>query len=117
MERGRKYAIYGLVLVGGALFTLGAYAKIWEYFQPKEKISNAVVLSIKPYYSTNDVHWSSTGNRLSVDKDQRPIDFPKKKWDPEVEEGDSVDLVVRRSFPVFGLKDEELDGLSIEKSK
>jgi hypothetical protein len=115
MENIRKsigvYATIG-TFVGLASF-LG-YARIWEYRQPKQEIRNAIVTDIKPYYYRNELHWSTSGNRIFIESEKRPIDFPSDNWDKTVEKGDSVDLVVRRSFPLFG---DELDGIHIDDHK
>lgn len=113
-ENVGKYAIAGILTAFAGLTVLGVYAKTWEYRQPKQPIENARVLSIEPRSSTNDLHWTSKGYRLQIEGENRVIDFPVKNWDDTVKEGDSVDLVVRRSFPLFG---NELDGIQIDDHK
>ena len=98
------------------LICLGAYARIWEAWHPKQYIQKGKVLSIQPYTLTNDLHWSSRGYRLHIVGEDKPIDFSSKHCDNAVQAEDTVDAVVRQSFPWFGLKD-ELDGLSINKHK
>jgi len=106
-----KYVVYGLIAVLVGITTLGVYARVWEWMQPQQEINNAVVRSIVPYYyGGGDLHWSSRGNRIYIQGENSPIDFPSKNWNNTVKEGDTVDLVVRRSFPLFG---DELDGFSI----
>lgn len=100
-------------LVGG-IAALGLYARIWEGMQPEETINSAKVLSIEPYNRSNDLHWSSRGNRLRIVGGDRVIDFPRSRWDSSVQVGDTIDLVVRRSFPLFG---DELDGREINDYK
>ena len=94
----------------GVLFTLGMYAKIWEWQQPKQHIPRTKVVSIKPYSSDNDLHWSLRGYRIQIESEERVIDFPSKHWDETVREGDAVAMTVRKSFPLFG---DEFDGLDI----
>lgn len=114
MDRVGKYFAIGVISVVGTLYALGGYARIWEYRQPKQSITQAEILSIGPYSSHNELHWSSKGNRVRTRGEDRVIDFPLKNWDKTVRVGDSVDLVVRRSFPLFG---NELDGISINDYK
>jgi len=90
------------------------YVKIWEYNQPKQKISKAVVSSIESYEYTNDLHFSSRGKKIYIAGKDESIIFPLKHWDDTVGEGDTIDLVVRKSFPLFGNK---LDGLIIDDYK
>jgi hypothetical protein len=94
---------------------VGGYARIWEKYQPRQEIRNAVVTGLEPYHSSNEFHWSSGGFRVRVEGETRPIDFPLGKWDKTVKEGDKVDMTVRRSFPWLGA--EELDGLRIDDHK
>lgn len=91
-------------------FAFGAYARIWECSQEQETRS-AVVRSIRPYSRTgNDLHWSPRGFRAYVYGEDRPIDFPSRKWDETVKENSAVTITTRRSFPLFG---DELDGITI----
>jgi hypothetical protein len=60
------------------------------------------VVSIKPYSSDNDLHWSLRGYRTKIEGENRVIDFPSKHWDETVREGDAVAITVRKSFPLFG---------------
>lgn len=113
-ENIKKYAMTGTVAVFTGLVALGSYARIWEYREPNQPIQNAQIQSIEPYNFRNDLHWSSTGYRVRIDGEDRVIDFPSKNWDDTVRKGDSVDLVVRRSFPLFG---NELDGIQIDDHK
>ena len=110
MDKTPKYLTLGLFCFIGALFVLGVSAKIWEWQQPKQHIPQARVVSIKPYSSDNDLHWSPRGYRTQIEGEDRVIDFPSKHWDETVEEGDTVAMTVRKSFPLFG---NELDGLNI----
>lgn len=112
-----KFITYSLITVASALICFCSYAKIWEMKQPKQEIKNAVVESIEKYYNKGgDLHWSSKGNRIKINGENRLIDFPQKKWDNTVKEGSSIDLIVRKSFPWFGALD-ELDGLYINDYK
>ena len=113
-ENIKKYTVGGIITTFAGLTALGGYARIWEYRQPNQPIKNARVLSIEPYSSHNDLHWTSRGYRIRIDGEDRVIDFPTKNWDDTVREGDSVDLIVRRSFPLFG---DELDGIQINDHK
>jgi hypothetical protein len=116
MRKSQQFVIYVIIALSGILFSLGAYAKIWEALQPEQHLSNMKISSIEQYSSYSDLHWSLRGYRVYVVGEHKPIDFPFKNWDSTVQVGDPVDLVVRRSFPWFGLKD-ELDGLSIQTKK
>ena len=116
MRKSQHYVIYVIIALSGILFSLGAYAMIWEALQPEQHLSNMKISSIEQYVSSSDLHWSLRGYRVYVVGEHRPIDFPLKNWDNTLQIGDTLDLVVRRSFPWFGLKD-ELDGLSIKTKK
>jgi hypothetical protein len=110
MGKIQKYLTLGLFCFIGVLLALGMYAKIWEWQQPKQHIPRTKVVSINPYSSDNDLHWSSRGYRTQIEGENRVIDFPSKHWDKTVKEGDTVSMTVRKSFPLFG---NELDGLNI----
>ena len=105
MNKGQMYVAIVLTTVGSVLVSLGTYSKIWESKQPEQNIPQAKVVSIEPYGSTNDLHLSSRGYRVYIAGEDRPIYIPAKKWDDTVQEGDTVDVVVSRSFPWFGLID------------
>ena len=110
MVQPQKYLTVGLLCFIAVLFAIGMYAKIWESQQPKQHIPQAKVVSIKPYSSDNDLHWSSRGYRTQIEGEDKVIDFSAKHWDETVREGDTVAMTVRRSFPLFG---NQLDGLNI----
>jgi hypothetical protein len=110
MNKVWQYVICGVFIA--FLTSLGIYARIWELRQPKQQMTQVKVISIEPYSLINDLHWSSRGYRVYITNEDKPIDFSSKSWDLTVEVGDIVDVIVRRSFPWFDLKD-ELDGLSI----
>jgi hypothetical protein len=93
---------------------LGAFARIWEWQQPKQHISGAKIISIEPYSFHSDLHWTSQGYRIQVEGEERVIDFPSKHWDDTVEENNTVEMTVRKSFFLFG---NELDGLHIDDHK
>ena len=100
--------IASLVVIGLSFFM---YSRSWESKQEKITLNNPVVTSINRYRG-GDVHWNLNGVRVLIEGEEKPIDFPSRNWDYEIAEGDTLDsLVVRDSFPWFGLF-EELDGLS-----
>jgi hypothetical protein len=109
-----KYISAGLITITAGLASLGAYASIWEYRQPKQTIENAQVLDIMPYRFSNDLHLTSKKYTIKIDKSKSVIDFQEKSWDNTIKKGDSIDLVVRKSFPLFG---DELDGLKIKSHR
>lgn len=117
MRKTQHYVIYVIIALSGILFSLGAYARIWEALQPKQLLSNMKISSIEKYLFSSDLYWSSRGYRVYVGGERRPIDFRSKDCDNTVQIGDTVDLVVRCSFPWFGLKKDELDGLRISRPK
>jgi hypothetical protein len=96
------------------LSAFAGYARIWEYRQPTREIKNAIVTDIKDYYRKSEIHWSTSENRIHINVEEKVIDFPSGRWDNTVKIGDSVDLMVRESFPLFG---KELDGRVIEDYK
>ena len=101
-----------LVAVVSAGTLVGGYAKLWEHFAPNQPIANAVVVSAEPYHSRGgEIHWSSSGFRVRISGVEQPIDFPTNKWDPNIKQGDSVDVTVRSSFPWFCV--DQLDGLEV----
>jgi hypothetical protein len=113
MDRVQKYAI-GVVCVASALLALSAYGRIWEHRQKKQPIYQAEVVSIEPYSSHNDLHLSSAGKRIRIKGEDAVIDFSSKDWDKTVKRGDSVDLEVRRRFPLF---EDGLEGITINDHK
>ncbi len=112
MDKHQKYFIWGIIGIFLAILITGAYARIWEYMQPTFTIKEAMILKKEHYKSTNDLHWNLKGYRVLTDKDKRIIDFPENNIPDSVKEHDTIDLVVRRSFSWFGLKN-ELDGIEI----
>jgi hypothetical protein len=98
----RKYIPTGLVTLAIGLVNLGAYARIWEYKQPKQSIENAQVLDIQQYHYSNDLYWTSNGCKIRIDKLEGLIDFKEKNWDNAIRKGDSIDLVFKKGFPLFG---------------
>lgn len=111
-----KYITYGIISTFCVLIFIGTYVRIWEERQPKRHITKTIVRSIEPYSHTNELHWSFRGFKIYINEVDKPIDFPLKNWDDTVEVGDTVDLVVRKSYQWLGLKD-ELDGLNIDDHK
>lgn len=116
MTKSQQYVIYGIIALLGISPFLGAYARIWEELQPEQHLSNMKISSVEPYSIPDDLHWSLRGYRVSILGESKPIDYPLKNWDNTLQIGDTVNLVVRRSFPWFGFKN-ELDGLSIKAKK
>ena len=117
MKGNKKHVGYAVIILLSALFVLGAFSRVWEFFQKKQYIQGAIVREIVPYsFKGGDLHWSYKGNRLYIVGESRIIDFPLKNWDNTVREGDSVNLVIRKSFPWFGLAN-EFDGIEIDDNK
>jgi len=116
MRKSQQSVIYGIIALISIPISLGAYARIWEALQLEQHLSNMKISSVEPYSIPDDLHWSLRGYRVSILGESKPIDYPLKNWDNTLQIGDTVNLVVRRSFPWFGFKD-ELDGLSIKAKK
>ncbi|RLE43304.1 hypothetical protein DRJ48_01330 [Candidatus Woesearchaeota archaeon] len=106
-----KCVIGGVLAIATGFSAIGIYARIWEARQPTRLIEGARVVSIEPYSFYNDLHWNAKGYRIKVEGLELMIDFPERAWDKTVQVGDSVDLIVRKSFPLFG---DEYDGLRID---
>lgn len=113
MSKYQKYTTVSLLCFCTILIILGAFARIWEWQQPKQHL-RCKIISIKPYSSHGDLHWTSQGYRIQVEGEERVIDFPSKHWDDTVKEKNTVEMTVRKSFPLFG---NELDGLHIDDHK
>jgi len=92
------------------LFGLIVYIKIWEAIQTEIELENVIIVKIQHYEYSGDLHWHIKGYRIYIKGDERPIDFPEKKWDASIKIKERVTLIVRRSF--FG---DELDGLQVRK--
>ncbi len=113
---------YGSIVLGtyftvcATVMAFASYIHHWENSQPKIELQQAQVQRIESYDHHNDLHMTSRGRRVYIQGEERPIDFPLKNWDDTVKDGDTVDMVTRRSFPWFGTKD-ELDGISIDDHK
>jgi hypothetical protein len=116
MSKSQQYVIYVIIALACILFSLGAYARIWEASQPEQQLLNMEINSIEQYFSSCDLHWSSRGYRVYVVGEHKPIDFPLKNWDRTVQIKDTVNLVVKPGFPWLSSKD-ELDGLRIYRPK
>ncbi|MDH3745936.1 MAG: hypothetical protein OES47_12620 [Acidobacteriota bacterium] len=103
----------GMLTVGivTAALLLGAFARLWEWRQPQLEHAGVTVSKTVGYYSSGgDIHWSRKGMRVHLDGVDGVVDFPARHWDPSVQEGDTVDVVIRRSF--FG---NQYDGLAISR--
>ena len=109
-----KYVKNGIYIALGILFIFYAYIKIWEMCQKDQYIENVKIQIVESYNYRNDLHLSLRGYRVYVEGVTEPIDFPLKNWDSTVQEGDTVDLVVKQSFKCFGFKN-EFDGVSIKE--
>jgi hypothetical protein len=110
-----KYPFTGMIVAAyAALLSLGIYARFWEYKQPCQEIRDAIVTDIGPH-DDGESHLFSSGFRIRIEGEKRPIDFPSGNWDKTVKEGDLVDLTVREKLP--WLWDEELAGLRIDDHK
>ena len=116
MNRTSKYAAYVLISIAGLFIVLGTYIRIWESRQPRQHIKETIVISITPYYHSNDLHLSSRGFKIYVAGMKKPINFPSKIWNHTLQEGDIVDAVFSQSFPWFGFVD-EFDGLSVRATE
>jgi len=106
------YVVTGAVSLIAAV---GIYGRVWETYQPMKIVRDAVVDSVEPYSENRggDLHWHYSGVRARVNGDSTAIDFSKRKWDETVQEGDTVDLVVRDSFRFPG-QEKQLDGMAID---
>lgn len=101
-----------IVYIGVSIaFAFGCYTKIWESIQPKEEIKNAIVREIKPYHYNSELSWSPVGNLVYIEGEKTPIRFKANRWDRTVKVGSSVDLIIRKTFPLFG---DRLEGMSID---
>lgn len=110
----RGYSIYFKTSLGlyAILAGLIGSGMLWELRQPKQKVENAKVESINYYYRNGgDLHNPIARYEVSVEGVSKQINFPVKYWDPTVKEGDVVDVIYRKSFPLFGGK---LDGFEID---
>ena len=97
-------ALLALVIIG-----IIVYIRLWELHQPVIILPKTTIRSISPYYyNGGDLHWAIHGYRVYVNEDERPIDFPAKRWNDSVKVGIRATLEVRKSF--FR---NELDGISI----
>ena len=103
--------------VGGLLATaavlaallLGGFIRLWEWRQPELELAGATVTSaVSYYYPGGDVGWSRRGARVRFETVEGAVDFLARHWDHTVRAGDTVDVVIRRSF--FG---GEYDGLAV----
>jgi hypothetical protein len=110
-----KKLIIGMIVVLALLAAVGVYARLWESSQPRVVFEQVAVTSIRLYSAENDLHWNLCGWRIRVEGESRLIDFAADDWDTAILEGDTVDMMVRKSFHWFGLKD-ELDGLDVSRT-
>jgi len=95
-----------------ALSGTGLWARVWEIHQPRLQLEAVTVLATRPYYTNGiELHWSLTGTRVRLAGVEGPVDFANQRWDPSLEAGDTVDVVLRKSF--FG---DEYDGLAVSRT-
>ena len=100
-------AVAGVVAFYTGLFAFGAYVGNWEKSQPKYQMSNVRVSSIKRSTFYNDLHIGIFEQYRVKTDDKKTIYFPTDKWDETVKEGDLVDMVVKRNYPLL---EESFDG-------
>jgi hypothetical protein len=115
MDKIGQYFKRGVIIIFSAATALGIYNKLWIYNQPKQKIEQALVTSITPYYFRNDLMFSSDGYNLTIltiRGENKFIDISSNNWDNTVKKGDLVDLVVKPTMLGSGL-----DGLAIDDHK
>lgn len=110
-RNNRNYFSVGIITLAVGTFGLLGYGKIWEYRQPKQQISNAVVTEVKPYCIHGEI-WPSTGTYVYVAGQEKPIDFISKNLGAKLKKGDTADIVVRKKHSIFG---SGLEGLSYSK--
>jgi len=111
----QKYMFGGVITVCVGMAVLGTYARVWEYKQPNQLIEKARIESVERFTVDNDLHFNVHDvYRIKINHDNRAVYFHADKWDETVKEGDLVDIVAKRSFPLF---EEELDGLHITDHK
>ena len=116
MKRIKENVATGLALVAfTGMVGFGIYMKAWESRQPRQEIRGVIVRAIEPYSYHSEVGFGSSSNDVSFEGIEKPVDFPYRHWDRTVREGDSVDVIVRQSFPLFGKN--ELHGLKIDDYK
>jgi hypothetical protein len=92
---------------------LGLYSHLWESKAPKREIKNAIVTNIQPANFIGEFS-SYHGQRVSLEGEASDIYFPLRNWDSTVSVGDSVDIVAKSTFPLFG---KNLEGISITDNK
>jgi len=110
MDKKQNYLLgisYALFLT---VASFGTYIKLWEANQPERKIQQTRIEEIIPYITYNEMR-SNGGYNIKIDSEDNTINFPIKNWKENTEEGDLVNLVVRKIF--FGSK---LKGLSIQNN-
>jgi len=104
-----KYVCGIMILLTIIFLSILLYIRIWEMSQDVFLLENVTIKSISPYYNNGgDLHWSSSGYRIYVNKDERNIDYPASKWNNNAKIGSKATLEVRQSF-----FNNELDGISI----
>jgi hypothetical protein len=117
IDKIKKYSFNGIITVAAGVAAVGVYSRIWEYRQPIQTIENAQVLDIRQDHYSNDLHLTSNGYKIKIDKLEGLIDFKEKNWGNTIRKGDSIDLEVRKSFSLFkdrlkGIKIKTHDSLS-----
>ena len=104
---------YSTVAMTLALIAAAAVHHTWEYCQAERTISDVELISIRPYSISSEVGWSWRGNYVKVEGEELSIKFPGN-LDDTLRPGDTVDVVVRESFPRY-LGIEHLDGRLIRE--
>ncbi len=121
LRKPETYIASSLIVLFGAAISILTYASSWESKQPIMPISEAVIKTIDPYSNHNDLHRTSRGNRVYIEGENRPIDFPENVWnaniDSTVQEKDTTTMAVRESFSYWRLLEDQLDGLFISNNK
>jgi len=125
MKNKGKNKVVGLCAIILTILGITIGPSIWENSQSVLRLNYVIIESEEDYKSGGgDLHWSSKGKRIYLQGLDKPIDFPLNKWYKTEDDtlavkdtlavGDTVNVIIRKSCPYFGLFD-EYDGLSIKK--
>jgi hypothetical protein len=94
-----------------AAVLLGLFAHVWEWRQPRLELTGMTIAAASPYYHPGgDLGWSRSGARVRLETVEGTVDFLARRWDGDLRVGDTVNVVIRRSF--FG---HEYDGLAVSR--
>lgn len=88
---------------------LGLYVLAWEHWQPRQEIPQARIVFAEGYEVKTDMPRTYRGHKIYIEGINTPIDVPVSEGPKKIKRGASVDIIVKKCFPLPFLP-EQLEG-------